>query len=199
MAEAIEGVLINPAEVNDSVGPTIRPEDFDTLVSLHQRRIYRVLLGQLRDPDAAATLTQECFLRAYRNRESFRGEASVTTWLIRIALNLAKDHARNRRQSFWKRLFGHSDDDWTEVAATVAAPQASAEKALLAKEEVAQVMRAVETLSPQQRAVFTLRFVEEMTLEEIAAATELKTGTVKAHLSRAVAAVRKIVKEGQRS
>jgi RNA polymerase sigma-70 factor (ECF subfamily) len=198
MAEAIEGVLINPAEVNDSVGPTIRPEDFETLVSLHQRRIYRVLLGQLRDPDAAATLTQECFLRAYRNRESFRGEASVTTWLIRIALNLAKDHARSRRQSFWKRLFGGSEDEWEEVAATIPAPDTSAEKLLLAREEVAQVMRAVETLSPQQRAVFTLRFVEEMTIDEIAEATELKSGTVKAHLSRALAAVRKTVKEGQR-
>jgi RNA polymerase sigma-70 factor, ECF subfamily len=198
MAEAIEGVLINPAAVNASGGSAIRPEDFDALVSLHRQRIYRVLLGQLRDPDAAATLTQECFLRAYRNRESFRGEASVVTWLIRIALNLAKDHGRNRRQSFWKRLFGSSDDDWAEVVASVAAPCASAEKMLLAREEVAQVMRAVETLSPQQRAVFTLRFVEEMTIEEIATVTELKSGTVKAHLSRAVAAVRKKVKEGQR-
>jgi RNA polymerase sigma-70 factor (ECF subfamily) len=198
MAEAIEGVLINPAAVNVSGGSAIRPEDFDALVSLHRQRIYRVLLGQLRDPDAASTLTQECFLRAYRNRDSFRGEASVVTWLIRIALNLAKDHGRNRRQSFWKRLFGSSDDDWDEVVASVAAPCASAEKMLLAREEVAQVMRAVETLSPQQRAVFTLRFVEEMTLEEIAASTELKLGTVKAHLSRAVAAVRKKVKEGQR-
>lgn len=198
MAEGIEGVLVNPPAMNTEAGPAIRVEDFDTLVSLHQRRIYRVLLGQLRDPEAAATLTQECFLRAYRNRDSFRGEASVTTWLIRIALNLAKDHARNRRQSFWKRLFGSSEDEWTEVAATVASPDASAEKLLLAREEVAQVMRAVETLSPQQRAVFTLRFVEEMTIEEIAVATELKSGTVKAHLSRAVAAVRKMVKEGQR-
>lgn len=198
MAEVIESVLVNPPAMNTEVGPAIRVEDFDTLVSLHQRRIYRVLLGQLRDPEAASTLTQECFLRAYRNRDSFRGEASVTTWLIRIALNLAKDHARNRRQSFWKRLFGTSDDDWIEVAATVAAPQASAEKLLLAREEVAQVMRVVETLSPQQRAVFTLRFVEEMSIDEIAEATELKAGTVKAHLSRAVAAVRKMVKEGQR-
>jgi RNA polymerase sigma-70 factor, ECF subfamily len=198
MAEGIEGVLANPPAMTTDVGPAIRAEDFDTLVSLHQRRVYRVLLGQLRDPDAAATLTQECFLRAYRNRESFRGEASITTWLIRIALNLAKDHARNRRQSFWKRLFGSSEDEWAEVAASVATPEASAEELLLAREEVAGVMRAVQTLSPQQRAVFTLRFVEEMTIDEIALATELRPGTVKAHLSRAIAALRKILKEGQR-
>ena len=79
MTEGIEGVLISPATVNENVGSAIRPEDFEALVSLHQRRIYRVLLGQLRDPDAAATLTQECFLRAYRNRESFRGETPASS------------------------------------------------------------------------------------------------------------------------
>jgi len=80
-------------------------EEYDAIVRAHQRRIYRVLLGLVRDPDAAATLTQECFLRAYRHRRSFRGEASVGTWLVRIAVNLAADHSRNRRTAFWRRLF----------------------------------------------------------------------------------------------
>lgn len=198
MAEGLEGVLTGPAAMNRDAGPAIRVEDFDTLVCLHQRRIYRILLGHLRDEDAAATLTQECFLRAYRCREEFRGEASVATWLIRIALNLAKDHAKSRRHSFWRRLFGPSDDEWSDVVDTVAARDASAEAQLLAREELGAVMKAVETLSPQQRAVFTLRFVEEMSLEEIAGATQLKVGTVKVHLSRAVGAVRKAVKEGYR-
>ena len=52
----------------------IAAEDFDRLVRLHQRRIYRVLLSVLRDAEAADTLTQECFLRAYQKRQSFRGE-----------------------------------------------------------------------------------------------------------------------------
>lgn len=182
--------------MNVNAGPAIRVDDFDALVSLHQPRIYRILLGQLRDPDAAATLTQDCFLRAYQNRDSFRGDASVSTWLIRIALNLAKDHLKNRRQSFWKRLFSGPEDEWETVTTTVAAPHASAERSLLAKEALDQVMQAVELLTPHQRAVFTMRFVEEMTIEEIAEATERSTGTIKAHLSHAVWAVRKMVKEG---
>ena len=80
-------------------------ENFDQLVSLNQRRIYRLLISLLRDPDAADTLTQECFLKAYTSRSSFRGECSVETWLYRIAVNLARDHVRNRRVAFWKRLF----------------------------------------------------------------------------------------------
>jgi RNA polymerase sigma-70 factor (ECF subfamily) len=91
------------------------------LVRLHQRRIYRVLLAIVRDPDAADTLTQECFLRAYEKRASFRGEAKVETWLVRIAMNLARDHAKNRRQSFWRRLVAWAkDEDSMKQAARVA-------------------------------------------------------------------------------
>lgn len=170
----------------------IRAEEFEELVRLHQRRIYRVLLAMLRDPDAADTLTQECFLRAYEKRASFRGEARVETWLVRIAMNLARDHAKNRRRAFWSRLAAWAKDDkHISEAARVADPQASPERALAARQEVAAVWSVVEELSPQQRGVFVLRFVEGMPLEEIARTLELEIGTVKSHLHRAVSAVRR--------
>ena len=78
--------------------------EFDDIVREHQARIYRVLWCELRDDEAAATLTQDCFLKAYRARAEFRGEASVSTWLVRIAVNLARDYQRNRRQGFWQRM-----------------------------------------------------------------------------------------------
>ncbi len=165
-------------------------EDFDGLVRLHQRRIYRLLLAMLRDAEAADTLTQECFLRAYQKRGSFRGEASVATWLVRIALNLARDHQKSRRQRFWSRLLGSGDPGAAAAAAEVPDGRASPERELLAREEAASVARAVESLPPRQREVFLLRYVEEMSLEEIAQATGLETGTVKSHLSRAVTTVR---------
>ncbi len=197
MADGYEGALARlPAMENG--GERIRPEEFDDLVRLHQRRIYRVIYAQLRDGDAAATLTQECFLRAYQGRSGFRGEASVETWLMRIALNLVKDHLRNRRQSFWRRLFGRDNDDAQDTMESLPTVAASPERLLLAREEVNQVMAAVEGLSPQQRMVFTLRFVEEMSLEEIARVMNVETGTVKAHLSRAVGALRNRVRERRR-
>jgi RNA polymerase sigma-70 factor (ECF subfamily) len=66
------------------------------------QQIFRFLLASLRDPDAAETLTQDCLLKAHRNWASFRGESSVMTWLLRIAINLQKDHWRSRRMQFWK-------------------------------------------------------------------------------------------------
>ncbi len=172
----------------------ITADDFDRLVRLHQQRIYRVLLAVLRDADAADTLTQECFLRAYQKRKSFRGAASAGTWLVRIAINLARDHQKNRRQSFWRRLMASPGDASEAAAAEVPDLRASPERALLAREETRAVARAVDRLPARQREVFLLRFVEEMSLEEIAQATELETGTVKSHLSRAVTAVRQTIR-----
>jgi len=190
-------VTLPGSMVGAAGSPGIRAEDFDHIVREYQARIYRILLLELRDEDAASSLTQECFLRAYRNREGFRGEASVSTWLTRIAINLARDHRRNRRQSFWRRLFGNSRDEepTMELASAVPDPAASPERSFLAKEEMQWVVRAVESLPDQQRTVFHLRFIEQMSVEEIAAAMNLKSGTVKVHLSRAVGTLRRMRKE----
>ena len=171
-------------------------ETFDQLVVTHQRRIHRILLTLLRDGDAADTLTQEVFLRAFQKRTDFRGEARVGTWLVRIALNLAKDHRRNRRLAFWRRLVRHDQSrDGTDVAPWVRDPAPSAERTIVAREQLAAIQIAVDRLSHRQRTCFVLRFVEAMTIEEIAETLQLEVGTVKAHLSRAVSTLRRRLAE----
>jgi RNA polymerase sigma-70 factor, ECF subfamily len=171
-------------------------ETFDQLVVTHQRRIHRILLTLLRDGDAADTLTQEVFLRAFQKRADFRGEARVGTWLVRIALNLAKDHRRNRRLAFWRRLVRHDQSrDGTDVAPWVRDPAPSAERTIVAREQLAAIQVAVDQLSHRQRTCFVLRFVEAMTIEEIAETLQLEVGTVKAHLSRAVSTLRRRLAE----
>jgi len=169
-------------------------EQFDEIVRLNQRRIYCVLLGIVRDGDLADTLTQECFLRAYKSRGVFRGEAKVGTWLFRIAINLARDHLRSRRLAFWKRFSGGTDSD-LDMAEAVPGEHPTPERRLLAKEQLRHVWQVLEQLPGRQREVFLLRFMEEMSIEEIAGATELRPGTVKAHLFRAMSTVRQRVKE----
>ena len=171
-------------------------ETFDQLVVTHQRRIHRILLTLLRDGDAADTLTQEVFLRAFQKWADFRGEARVGTWLVRIALNLAKDHRRNRRLAFWRRLVRHDQSrDGTDVAPWVRDPAPSAERTIVAREQLAAIQVAVDRLSHRQRTCFVLRFVEAMTIEEIAETLQLEVGTVKAHLSRAVSTLRRRLAE----
>jgi RNA polymerase sigma-70 factor (ECF subfamily) len=164
-------------------------QDFDSVVANHRTQIFRFLLASTRDVDLAETLTQDCFLKAHRNWSSFRGESSALTWLMRIAINLQKDHWRNRRLQFWRQTRTNAVD-LDEASDWLPSGERSAEQRLLAKETVAQVWRAVENLSERQRTVFLLRYVEELELKEIAETTGMGEGTVKAHLSRALARVR---------
>ncbi len=167
----------------------IAAQEFAGIVETHRPQIFRFLLASLRDIDLAETLTQECFLKAHRNWKHFRGESTALTWLMRIAINLQKDHWRNRRMQFWRHTRSNAVDV-DDVGEWLPSGERTVEQQLLAREQVAQVWKAVERLSGRQRTVFLLRYVEERELREIAQATGLSEGTVKAHLSRGLGKVR---------
>jgi RNA polymerase sigma-70 factor, ECF subfamily len=164
-------------------------QEFARVVERHRPQIFRFLLASTRDLDLAETLTQECFLKAHRNWGSFRGESSAVTWLMRIAINLQKDHWRNRRMQFWRQTRTNAVD-LDEASEWLPSGESTQEQKLLARERVSQVWQAVKGLSERQRTVFLLRYVEELELSEIALTTGLSEGTVKAHLSRALGRVR---------
>jgi RNA polymerase sigma-70 factor (ECF subfamily) len=167
-------------------------EDFDAVVRLYWLKVFRFALASLRDRHAAESLAQDCFFKAYQARRGFRGDSSVATWLMQIAVNLVRDHGRNRRLQFWKRA-RQTGVDLNTAGRSIPDGGASPEGAALAKEQVEAVWAATEHLSERQRTVFLLRFVEDMDLLEIAAATGMKEGTVKVHLFRALQAVRERV------
>ncbi len=168
-------------------------DDFEGVVRLYWPRIFRFALASLRDQHAAETLAQDCFWKAYRARGGFRGEASVLTWLMQIAVNLIRDYGRDQRLQFWKRARLTSVDLAT-AGRWLPDGAASPESSAAAREQLQAVWAATRSLSERQRTVFLLRFVEDMDLLEIAAVTGLKEGTVKVHLFRALEAVRERVK-----
>ena len=158
--------------------------DFEALVRLYRPRVFRFALASLRDLDAAESVTQDCFLRAHQASARYRGECSLQTWLMQIAVNLIRDQIRNRRFQFWRRARLTAQP--VDVTDGARSPEAQA----LLNERVAAVWEAAAQLSERQRTVFLLRFVEDMELLEIACATGMKEGTVKTHLFRALRAVR---------
>jgi RNA polymerase sigma-70 factor, ECF subfamily len=164
-------------------------DDFDAVVRLHWPAVFRFALASVRDRDAAETLTQDCFLHAWRGRRKFRAESTVKTWIMRIAVNLVRDHSRNRRLQFWKRATAQALDIRT-AGARLADERISSEARILREERIRAVWNISGSLPEKQRTAFLLRFVEDMELLEIAAAMGLKEGTVKVHLFRAVQAVR---------
>ena len=164
-------------------------EDFEQLVALHRPRIYRFALASLRDHDAADTVAQDCFVRAYRAWPQFRGDSSVQTWLMKIAVNLIRDAARAQRIQFWRRA--QSSDILLDTEGQfIADLGSSAEERLSARQQVEAVWRAMDDLSPNQRKVFLLHFMEDMRPGEIEQVTGMTNGAVRVHLHREIQKVR---------
>jgi RNA polymerase sigma-70 factor (ECF subfamily) len=164
--------------------------DFDAVVREYRPRIFRFALASLRDRDAAETVTQDCFLKAHRAWDQFRGDAAVHTWLMQIAVNLVRDVARSRRFQFWKRA------DFDVAAVWIRDRGASPEEQAAARERVAAVWEVVSGLSERQRTVFLLHFMEGLTPAEIETATGITRAAIKVHLFRAVHAVRQKLGNG---
>jgi RNA polymerase sigma-70 factor, ECF subfamily len=188
------------ASAMSAIETEIRPDvaayegDFEALVRLYRPKVFRFALASLRDLDAAETVTQDCFLRAYQARYRFREDCSMHTWLMRIAVNLIRDHARNRRLQFWRRA-NRTAKPVDAAGVSIADGGRSPETQALLRERVAAIWSAADRLSEKQRTVFLLRFVEDLDLLEIAVATGMKEGTVKTHLFRALRAIREHIGE----
>jgi RNA polymerase sigma-70 factor (ECF subfamily) len=168
-------------------------QDFDQVVQRHRQAVFRFILASLRDRDDAETLTQECFLKAFRGRDQFRGEAAVKTWLMQIAANLVRDLTRTRRFQFWRRARTNAPGIH-ELSDFLVSREISPEAEALAQERVQAIWTATERLPQRQREVFLLRFVEDMNLLEIADVLGMAEGTVKKHLFRALEKVRQHVR-----
>jgi len=167
--------------------PALELDDFDRLVEQYRARVLRFLFASVRDLDLAETLTQDCFWNAYKSRKAFRGDCSVNTWLMRIAVNLVRNHVGTRRFQFWKkapRVDSGEIHDWPDRSI-------SPEERAAVNEQVQAVWDATKILSAKQRTVFLLRFLEDLDIREIAQSTGLTESAVNVHLFRAVHHIRK--------
>ena len=178
------------SSASEAAQPAATPfDDLESVVALYEPRVFRFLLSNLRDRDLALSLTQDTFLRAWMARASFRGDSSISTWLMRIALNLLRDHTRTNRFRFWKQAAATAVDV-SDVATHLPQPGSSVEARLIASEQLALIWDTVAALSSRQREIFLLRFVEGLEIPDIATVTTLPVSTVKSHLYRALGTIR---------
>lgn len=158
---------------------------FDRLVERYRRDIYRIAYRMTGNHEDADDVAQETFLRAYRALGSFRGDASLKTWLFRIAMNLAINIGRSRSSH-------RTEDRDLDLMPEGSAHEGPAgEQRLLAREEAARVRGAVASLPPRQKQVVLLRMYEEMAFREIAWVLDCPIGTAKANFFHAMNNLRK--------
>jgi RNA polymerase sigma-70 factor, ECF subfamily len=169
--------------------------DFEALLASEQKRIFLLCMRLLRDRDEADTATQDVFVEAYRAIEK-RGTAAIlepAKWLTRVALNTCYERIRSKRWRFWQRHSSNAEGDAVLRVLPAAGP--NQENAVAAGDIRRRLESALQRLSLRQRAVFILRHDEDRSIEEIAGIMELDTGTVKAHMARAIKKLREELRD----
>lgn len=163
---------------------------FAAIVERFQRKIYRVAFAIVRDEVEADTITQDTFVQAYTHLAKFQGRAELETWLTRIAINRSRDSLRRRRfLSLFSSRIDEDDENVPHLEPVDERPDP--ERQVMAVQLRAAIERAEKDLSAQQKVIFRLRHYEDLSLEEIATHLGLRSGTVRAHLFRAIHKIRK--------
>ncbi|MCC7123494.1 MAG: RNA polymerase sigma factor [Acidobacteria bacterium] len=162
---------------------------FGALVALLQRRALRVSYHYLRNAADADEAVQDALVKVFLHIDQYREQMPFDVWFTRILVNASLDRLK-ARQRHQRHVAVATDEDDDRSVAQVAAPEASSERRLLARERWAQVSRAVADLPDRQRLVFTLSHVDDRTPAEIAAATGMSAATVRVHLFRALRKLR---------
>jgi RNA polymerase sigma-70 factor, ECF subfamily len=164
---------------------------FDLLVARYQGRAYRLAWSLLRNAEDARDVSQEAFIRVWEAAERFRGDARFSTWFYRILVNACLDHKRRGR--WWTRLVTRDADRDADASLVEQQPAPGPDPGDQVSEAqtMARLWTAVHRLSAQQRAAVILYAQEHLSTAEIAEVLRVAEPTVRVHLHRAVAALRK--------
>ncbi len=157
--------------------------DFEKLVTAYEKNVYNIALRMVGDPDDAADMTQETFIKAYRALSGFRGDSKFSSWLYRIASNVCLDFLRSRSRHPQVSLSTVDEDD----RATFELPdmRQNPEEQLMKKLGMEAVRRGLEQLPEQQRQILVLRELGGLSYAELAQTLGLEEGTVKSRIFRA--------------
>jgi RNA polymerase sigma-70 factor (ECF subfamily) len=158
-------------------------EAFQELVETYKQRVFFIALRIVRDEDLAADVAQEVFVKVYRSIDKFQGRSSLYTWIYRIAVNLAIN--RSKRDRF-KRMVSLSD-----LPRPRGSKMPGPLEELEDKELRERIDEAIKSLPEKQRAVFILKYFENMTHQEIARIMDCSEGTAKANYFHAIRKLRK--------
>lgn len=169
---------------------------FDYLVQKYRRPLVSFMYRMARNTAVAEDLAQEVFLRVYRSRSSYQASAKFTTWLYRIATNLAVNHARDTRKERPEVTVSLDEpDEETGMTLDVADSTMTAEQTLLRRERMKAIRSKVEALPERQKLAVLMHKYQQMDYKQIAEVLKLSESATKSLLFRAYEALREQLKE----
>ena len=159
---------------------------FRVIIKTHNQRLYRIARGVVRNDSEAEDIVQEAYVRAFAHLESFRGDASLGTWLSRIVINEALGRLRKRR-----RTVAMPENPQAEIIRFPLNPSDDPERTMAQRQILQLVERATDSLPDVYRMVFMARVIEGLSIEETSELLGVRPETVKTRLHRARALLRK--------
>ncbi len=171
-------------------------EAFEYLVEKYRRPMVNFMYRMAHNSAAAEDLAQEVFLRVYRSREGYEATAKFTTWLYRIATNLAMNHVRDTRNERPEKTVSLDEPD-QETGLTMDVPDAalSAEQTILRRERLAAIRQRVQALPERQRLAVLMHKYQQMDYKQIGEVLKLSESATKSLLFRAYETLREQLKE----
>ncbi|MFG6116023.1 RNA polymerase sigma factor SigW [Halobacillus sp. MO56] len=163
---------------------------FEDVVSSYQNKVYQICFRMIGNAHEAEDLAQEAFIRAYTNIGRFDERRKFSTWIYRIATNLTIDRIRKKKPDY----FLDAEVKGTEglnMYSQLAADQALPEEEVESLELQTYIHEEILALPPKYRSVIVLRFLDELSLQEIADVLEIPVGTVKTRIHRGRETLRK--------
>ncbi|OPZ29232.1 MAG: ECF RNA polymerase sigma factor SigW [Lentisphaerae bacterium ADurb.BinA184] len=167
---------------------------FQKLVDRYAGRAYQIAYGVLGSREDAEEVAQDVFVRIFRSLGRFRGDSEFTTWMYRIAMNLARNKYRWNKSRGARREISLQEtlsDDETRALIQLAEERPSPDLANELNEFETNVMKEIDNLPPLYREALVMRNIDEMSYEQIAHALGCKLGTIKSRIARAREELRK--------
>ncbi len=169
---------------------------FDYLVRKYHRSMINFLYRMVHSQAVAEELAQEVFLRVYRSRESYRADAKFTTWLYRIATNLAVNHARDtKHERAAQNVYLDEPDEETGTTPELADDTPNVEQNLLRDERMAAIRKHVMALPERQRTAVLMHKYQGLDYRQIGEVLKLSESATKSLLFRAYQTLRERLKE----
>ncbi|NJK80715.1 MAG: sigma-70 family RNA polymerase sigma factor [Chloroflexaceae bacterium] len=185
--------LIQRAQIGDA-------QALSELVQSQQHYVYSIAMSVLKNPDDAADITQEAFIRLFRSLNQYHGESRFTTWLYRLVVNLCRDELRRRGRQVSVLHTDDSAEEALDPLSLVADTDRWVDPAqsLDASELRDQVRQALDELEEHYRLVLTLYYFEEMKYIDIAEVLDIPLNTVKSHIRRGKERLAEILQSNER-
>ena len=172
--------------INKILDPKTKHYGFNVLVKTYQEKIYWLIRRMVIDHDDSNDLSQEVFVKIWRNISKFKGDSKLYTWIFRIATNEALTHLRKKKRRFFIPII----DVENELASNL-----ESDNYYTGDDIQLKLQKAILTLPEKQRLVFNMKYFEDMKYKDMSEVLDISIGGLKAQYHHAVKKIEKILKE----